>query len=104
MNWWVISQTVTLTKKKLLCLIEILGLVLMHKLYFFADESVGTGLGVEPKVRLTTLLKAYWDYRDLRGGSLDNISFYFWDGNDEGAVVFEENIVVRFGFRQNRGA
>lgn len=80
------------------------GLSLMHKLYFFADESVGTGLGVEPKVRLTTLLKAYWDYRDLRGGSLDNISFYFWDGNDEGAVVFEENIVVRFGFRQNRGA
>lgn len=49
------------------------GLSLMRKLYFFADESVGTGLGVEPKVRLTTLLKAYWDYRDLRGGSLDNI-------------------------------
>lgn len=80
------------------------GLSLMHKLYFFADESVGSGLDVEPKVRLTTLLKAYWDYRGLRSGLLDNISFYFWEGNDEGAVVFEENIVVRFGLHRSRGA
>jgi len=100
----VISQRCHAYEKEIIVPHRNAGLSLTHKLYFFANESVGSGLDVEPKVRLTTLLKAYWDYRDLPRGSLDNINFYFWEGNDEGAVVFEENIVVGFGFRRSRGA
>jgi len=72
-----------------------------HKLYFFKNESVGRGLDVEPKVRLTTLLKAYWNYRDVSGGSLSDLEFYFWEGEEDGAVVIEGNIIVRF-FRWTR--
>lgn len=91
-------------EKEIIVAYNRVSLSLIHKLYFFANDFIRSGLDVEPKVRLTTLLKAYWGYRNVRSGSLDNIQFFFWEGNDEGAVVFEENIVVRFGLCRSKGA
>lgn len=77
---------------------------LLHKLYFFADEKVGSGIGVGPKVRLATLLKAYWSYRALPRGESGPLAFYFWEGYEDGAVIIEEKIVVFFGSWRKKGA
>lgn len=77
---------------------------LLHKLYFYGESISGSGLSVEPKIRLTTLLKEYWARRGLPKGSLRYLDFYFWEGRQDGAVVIEGNLVVRFGQRQNKGA
>ncbi|MBV6290327.1 hypothetical protein [Pseudomonas aegrilactucae] len=80
------------------------SVVLLHKLYFYADEHSGSALSLWSGVRLTTLLKAYWTHRGVPNGSLEHLEFYFWDGLDAGAVIFEGNIVVRFDQRQDKGA
>lgn len=77
---------------------------LLHKLYFFADEKVGSGIGVGSKVRLTTLLKTYWSYRALPRGELGTLAFYFWEDYEDGAVIIEGKIIVFFGSWRKKGA
>lgn len=67
-----------------------------YKRYFQASQDLGDGFDFAPGVRLTTVIR-----RCLLGRVLQ---VYFWDDWREGAVVVDENFVIRFNLECLRGA
>ncbi|GGU85802.1 hypothetical protein GCM10009504_47160 [Pseudomonas laurentiana] len=71
----------------------------VFKYYFYSSEGSGCGFGfgVKPGIRLKTLLKVY-----LALGRSQSVKFYFSDDKSDGAVIFDEEVVVRFGQQRKR--
>ena len=67
-----------------------------YKRYFQACRDLGDGFDFAPGIRLTTVIR-----RCLLGRALQ---VYFWDDWREGAVVVDENFVIRFNLECLRGA
>jgi hypothetical protein len=77
---------------------------IVFKQYFFVSEALGCGLGVACGVRLTSLLKKQPFATALRHMGDNRISFYFSEDESEGALIFDERIVIRFGRRSKRSS
>ncbi|MBL0798402.1 MULTISPECIES: hypothetical protein [unclassified Pseudomonas] len=77
---------------------------IVFKQYFFVSEALGGGLGVACGVRLTSLLKKQPFAAALRQIGDNRISFYFSEDESEGALIFDESIVIRFGRRSKRSS
>lgn len=72
------------------------------KCYFYKGEPQGLGISVAPGVRLITLLKHLFSQqpRDWR----ERLKFYFYEDEDEGAVIVDSVTVIRFGADTRRSA
>jgi hypothetical protein len=66
------------------------------KRYFISKDEVGDGVEIGPGVRLITLLKHYKKINHLTHISTASIKFYFLKDKTEGAIIFNDLIVVRF--------
>lgn len=77
---------------------------IVFKQYFFVSEALGCGLGVACGVRLTSLLKKQPFAAALRQIGDNRISFYFSEDESEGALIFDESIVIRFGRRSKKSS
>lgn len=77
---------------------------IVFKQYFFVSEALGCGLGVACGVRLTSLLKKQPFATALRHIGDNRISVYFSEDESEGALFFDEVIVIRFGRRSKRSS
>ncbi|ODB40185.1 hypothetical protein A9L43_00975 [Pseudomonas mosselii] len=72
------------------------------KCYFYKGESQGVGISLAPGARLITLLKQVLaDQPDEWSG---RVKFYFYEGEDEGAVIIDNVTVIRFGADTVRSA
>jgi hypothetical protein len=70
-------------------------LEVLVKRYFSCDIEIGSGLEIEPRVRLTTLFKSCFCISDLE--------FYFYDDMVSGAAIFNDFVVIRFNQENKRG-
>ncbi|WP_192558478.1 hypothetical protein [Pseudomonas allokribbensis] len=70
--------------------------IIVFKYYFNGEVSLGAGLSVGDGVRLTALLKKL--LMAVSRQNLDDLqlSFFFSDDRREGAVIFDDRLVVRF--------
>lgn len=68
------------------------------------NEALGCGLGVACGVRLTSLLKKQPFATALRHAGDNRILFYFSEDESEGALIFDERIIIRFGRQSKRSS
>lgn len=76
----------------------------LYEVYFIKKRPVGSGYSFEPKIRLTSLLKKYWKFRNLPTGSDENLDFYFSETKQDGALILEQSVVIRFNQLKSKGA
>lgn len=76
------------------------GIVFKH--YFFQDQPVGNGFRVLKGVRLTSLLKKYIRYGQYHPEVFKHMTFYFFHDKKDGAVIFDDSLVLRFSYRNHR--
>ena len=74
----------------------------IFKRYFFQDQQVGSGFRVLKGVRLTSLLKEYINYGQHHPDAIKPLAFYFFHNKKDGAVVFDDSLVVRFSHKNQR--
>lgn len=78
-------------------------LEVLVKRYFVSEIEIGSGIEVEPKIRLKTLLKEYLSINRQICNPERGLEFYFWDDMIDGAVIINSFIVVRFSQINKRG-
>ncbi|WP_155628697.1 hypothetical protein [Burkholderia stagnalis] len=76
---------------------------IVFKSYFLSGREIGNGIGVGPGIRLISFLKDYRNFKKLVHISDGSIKFYFSGNRKEGAVIFDDSMVVRFGKRTRHG-
>uniref|UniRef100_A0A7C1X6X3 Uncharacterized protein n=1 Tax=Pseudomonas graminis TaxID=158627 RepID=A0A7C1X6X3_9PSED len=74
----------------------------VFKRYFFQDQQVGSGFRVLKGVRLTSLLKEYISYGQHHPEVMKPLAFYFFHDKKDGAVIFDDSLVVRFSHKNQR--
>jgi hypothetical protein len=74
----------------------------IFKRYFFQDQQVGSGFRVLKGVRLTSLLKEYINYSVQHPEIIKPLTFYFFHDKKDGAVIFDDSLVVRFSRKNQR--
>ncbi|MEN5032580.1 hypothetical protein [Pseudomonas sp. Ps21-P2] len=74
----------------------------VFKRYFFQDQPVGSGFKVLKGVRLTSLLKEYINYGQHHPEVVKPLTFYFFHDKKDGAVIFDDSLVVRFSHNNQR--
>ncbi|MEW5546518.1 hypothetical protein [Pseudomonas soli] len=72
------------------------------KCYFYKGESQGVGISLAPGTRLITLLKKV--FSDQPSEWSGRVKFYFYEEEDEGAVIIDNVTVIRFGADTVRSA
>lgn len=75
---------------------------MVFKRYFFQDQQVGSGFRVLKGVRLTSLLKEYISYGQHHPEVIKPLMFYFFHDRKDGAVIFDDSLVVRFSHKNKR--
>lgn len=75
---------------------------MVFKRYFFKDQQVGSGFRVLKGVRLTSLLKEYIIYSQHYPELIKPLTFYFFHDKKDGAVIFDDSLVVRFSHKNQR--
>lgn len=71
-------------------------ITIVFKQYFLASESLGGGLGIAGGVRLTSLLRKQ-PFATSRGHvDTNRMAFFFIEDKSDGALIFDEKIVIRF--------
>ncbi|WP_414868986.1 hypothetical protein [Pseudomonas sp. IT-347P] len=79
-------------------------ITVVFKQYFFADESLGGGLGVANGVRLTSLLRSQPFASAARSVDQRGIALFLSEDQSEGALIFDEKIVIRFNRWSSRSS
>ena len=74
----------------------------VFKRYFFQDQQIGSGFRVLKGVRLTSLLKEYISYGQHHPELIKPMTFYFFHNKKDGAVIFDDSVVVRFSHNNQR--
>ena len=74
------------------------GVVL--KRYFMADDEVKSGIRIVSGVRLIAALKLYKELRNLKSLADADVKFYFFYNKLDGAVIFDDAIVMRFSAKK----
>lgn len=74
----------------------------VFKRYFFQDQQVGSGFRVLKGVRLTSLLKEYISYGQHHPEAIKPLTFYFFHDKKDGAIIFDDSLVVRFSHKSKR--
>lgn len=73
------------------------------KYYFHRDSAIGDAIEVGAGVRLISALKIYKKIRGVEKIKDGNVEIYFSAEKQDGALIFDDSIVVRFGKRSVRG-
>lgn len=76
------------------------GIVFKH--YFFQGQPVGSGFRVLEGVRLTSLIKKYIRYGQHHPEVVKHMTFYFFHDKKDGAILFDDSLVVRLSYGNNR--
>ncbi|AIO36810.1 hypothetical protein DM39_5902 [Burkholderia cenocepacia] len=76
---------------------------IIFKSYFLSGREIGNGIGVGPGVRLISLLRHYKAMRGLAHISDGGVKFYFSNDRRDGAVIFDDSLVVRFVKKTRHG-
>lgn len=71
-------------------------IMVVFKQYFFASESLGGGLGIAGGVRLTSLLRKQPFATSTGHVDTNRKEFFFFEDKSDGALIFDEKIVIRF--------
>ncbi|MBK5529667.1 hypothetical protein JFT86_22280 [Pseudomonas sp. TH06] len=71
-------------------------ITVVFKQYFFASESLGGGLGIAGGVRLTSLLRKQPFATSTGQVDTNRMEFFFFEDKSDGALIFDEKIVIRF--------
>lgn len=79
-------------------------ITVVFKQYFFASESLGGGLGVAGGVRLTSLLRKQPFATSMGHVDTNRMAVFFFEDKSDGALIFEEKIVIRFDQWSRRNA
>ena len=71
-------------------------ITVVFKQYFFASESLGGGLDIAGGVRLTSLLRKQPFATSMGHVDTNRMVFFFFEDKSDGALIFDEKIVIRF--------
>ncbi|KAF0865729.1 hypothetical protein [Pseudomonas sp. LD120] len=79
-------------------------LEVLFKCYCFNQQTLGSGFGLAPGARLSTLLRYQKRLAQQDDSLASNLDFYFSDDKQEGAMILNDRYVMRFNQWSRKGA